>query len=104
MFNASHLDTQHSFTGQPGSSSCGGRGVRPDPEFLNKGERLDVLLAPFQSFLKIYFFFMGENHIKQNNNHSRVFLHILKHDWRGTLINWLSFVPFSRVAPQVNFM
>lgn len=33
-----------------------------DPEFLNVGERLDVLLAPFQFFWP----FMWENHIKQN--------------------------------------
>ncbi len=70
MFNASHLYVQSSFTSQPSSSTGGGPGSRPDPEFLNEGERVDVLPAPFLSLLKL---FMWENHDKQNINHSRVF-------------------------------
>ena len=36
--------------GQPSASSSGGQGVRPGPEFLNEGERVNVILAPFQFF------------------------------------------------------
>lgn len=49
-----------------------------DPEFLNKGESVDVLPV----FCNI---FMVGNHFKLNINHNRVFLHSLKRVERGTL-------------------
>lgn len=43
-----------------------------DPEFLDVGERLDVLSAPFQFFFFLNLI-MWENHIKLNINDSRQF-------------------------------
>ncbi len=42
--------------------------MRPDPEFLKQGERVDALPAQF-----FFLLFMWENHVKQNTKHSRVF-------------------------------
>ncbi len=96
MFNAGHLDVHCSLTGQPSSSrsSGGGRDMRPDPEFLNEGERVDVLPAPF--------LLCGKTHVKQNINHTRVFLHTLKL-WRGTLKEVTDFSLSSKILYSIHF-
>ena len=57
MFPLSHLAAHCSFSSQPSASSSGcGQSVRPDQEFLNEGERVDVLPDAFQSFKKKVFY------------------------------------------------